>query len=170
MSQPDQVVPLDVRNKAILELLYASGLRNTELRNLSVYDVDLAQLQLSVRKGKNQKDRLIPIGEIAAENIERYIKYVRGDLCSNYSKHILFLSKSGKKITRGNLIWIISKYSKMACLGSSVTPHTFRHSCATHMLRNGATLDTFRSYWGMHRWRQHIYTRVIITDLQKCIS
>jgi integrase/recombinase XerD len=68
-------VPLNIRNRAILELLYASGIRNSELRHLKLSDIDLDQLQLMVHKGKNQKDRLIPIGEVAAHWLERYRDY-----------------------------------------------------------------------------------------------
>jgi len=129
LSQTKRINPLDLRNKAILELLYASGIRNTELRNLTVQDIDLEQLQITIRKGKYHKDRVIPIGEVAAYWIERYLKKGRLKLFSLLSGNILFLSKSGKRITRGNLIWIVAKTARKAGLSDPVTPHSLRHTC-----------------------------------------
>ena len=168
LSKPDVSKLLGLRNKAIIELLYASGIRNMELRNLSINDIDLDQLQVMIRKGKNQKDRVIPMGEIAAYWIDKYINSVRYQLFSSFSENILFLSKSGRKITRANLIWIISKYSYQAGLPTPVTPHTLRHACATHMLKNGADIRYIQEHLGHASVATtQIYTRVIITDLQR---
>lgn len=168
LSEPDVSELLGLRNKAIIELLYASGIRNMELRNLNINDIDLDQLQIIIHKGKNQKDRVIPIGEIAAYWIDKYLRSARGSLFSSFSNNVLFLSKSGRKITRGNLIWIVSKYSHKAGLGIQVTPHSLRHTCATHMLKNGADIRYIQEHLGHASVATtQIYTRVIISDLHR---
>jgi integrase/recombinase XerD len=168
LSEPDVSKLLGLRNKAIIELLYASGIRNMELRNLTINDINLDQMQITIRRGKNRKDRVIPMGEIAADWIDKYINSARYQLFSSSSENILFLSKSGKKITRANLIWIISKYSHRAGLAVPVTPHTLRHTCATHMLKNGADIRYIQEILGHASVATtQIYTRVIITDLQR---
>ena len=157
---------LSLRNRAILELLYASGIRNSELRNLNISDVDLSQLQVMVRKGKYQKDRLIPMGEVAANWISQYLKFGRQFLFSCDSGNILFLSKTGRKITRGNLIWIVKNVTKQSGLKTLVTPHSLRHTCATHMLKNGADIRYIQELLGHASVATtQIYTRVIINDL-----
>jgi len=168
LQQPDLKSHLGVRNRAILELFYASGIRNSELRNLTVYDINLSQMQLMVRKGKNGKDRIVPIGEITAKYIDDYLSNVRSILCSTYSTNILFLSKSGRKITKANLIWIVAHNAKKAGIGSFITPHTFRHSCATHMLQRGADIRYIQELLGHASVATtQIYTRVLIADLKK---
>ena len=152
----------------MLELLYASGIRNTELRNLSIQDIDLEQLQITIRKGKYHKDRVIPMGEVAAYWIERYLKNGRLKLFSHLSGNILFISKSGKRITRGNLIWIVAKTARKAGLPDPVTPHSLRHTCATHMLKHGADIRYIQEHLGHASVATtQIYTRVMINDLQQ---
>ena len=174
LNQPDLSSPLGLRDRAILETLYSSGIRNTELRNLAVYDIDLQQLQLTVRKGKNAKDRVVPIGEIAADFIHEYLISARPVLAANPrnrdlqpDNELLFISKNGLRLTKANLVWIFDKYVKRADLNSHFTPHSLRHSCATHMLRAGADIRYIQELLGHASVATtQIYTKVEVTDLR----
>jgi integrase/recombinase XerD len=174
LLQPDINTALGLRDRAILETLYSSGLRNSELRNLAVYDIDLQQLQLTVRKGKNAKDRLVPLGEIAADFIHEYLISARPKLNASPRKRdlqpdneLLFISKNGLQLTKANLVWIFDKYAKQAALNGHFTPHSLRHSCATHMLRAGADIRYIQELLGHASVATtQIYTKVEVTDLR----
>ncbi len=166
LEQPDVLTPLGFRDRTILEVLYSSGIRNTELRNLAVYDVDLKQLQLMVRKGKNAKDRVVPIGEIAADFIHEYLISARLKLIRQETEK-LFISKNGLQITKANLIWMFEKYVKKAQLEAHFTPHSLRHSCATHMLRAGADIRYIQEMLGHASVATtQLYTKVEVADLR----
>ena len=167
LESPDTTDRLGIRDKAILELLYSTGIRNSELRNLTIYDIDLSGLQLTVREGKNSKDRTVPIGEIAADYIKEYLQMVRSKLSIDPEEDILFLSKNGRRLTEGNLIWIVSKYVKLAKLNGHYTPHSLRHSCATHMLKYGADIRYIKEMLGHASIATtQIYTKVEVGDLK----
>jgi integrase/recombinase XerD len=174
LQQPDINTTLGFRDRAILEVLYSSGIRNTELRNLAVYDVDLQQLQLTVRKGKNAKDRIVPLGEIAADFICEYLISARPKLAASPRKRDLqpenerlFISKNGLQLTKANLVWLFEKYVKKAALKAHFTPHSLRHSCATHMLKHGADIRYIQEMLGHASVATtQIYTKVEVTDLR----
>jgi integrase/recombinase XerD len=167
LEQPDTADPIGFRDRTILEVLYATGIRNSELRSLCVYDIDLKELQITIRKGKNAKDRMLPLGEIAADYLAEYLLTVRPKLNINESNQLLFISKNGRKITQANLVWIISKYVKKASLKGHITPHSLRHSCATHMLKHGADLRYVQEMLGHSSVATtQIYTRVEVGDLK----
>jgi integrase/recombinase XerD len=167
LEQPDTADPIGFRDRTILEVLYATGIRNSELRSLCVYDIDLKELQITVRKGKNAKDRVLPLGEIAADYLAEYFLTVRPKLNINETNQLLFISKNGRKITQANLVWIITKYVKKASLKGNITPHSLRHSCATHMLRHGADLRYVQEMLGHSSVATtQIYTRVEVGDLK----
>jgi len=168
LYQPDTLKPLGLRDKAIIELLYATGIRNTELRNLQIYDIDFEQLHVFIQKGKYGKDRIIPLGEIAADYLYDYISSVREQLIKDTCLNFLFLSKNGKQITKANLIWIVDKYAKKAGLLKRITPHSLRHSYATHLLQNGADIRYIQELLGHASVETtQIYTRVVIDDLKE---
>jgi integrase/recombinase XerD len=193
LEQPDLNDPIGFRDRTILELLYATGIRNSELRNLAIYDLDLAEAKLTIYQGKHAKDRVLPIGQIAADYLKEYLLTIRPKLACDDNRDIikrsskgqgpqeedqryLFLSKNGRQITAGNLIWIFEKYSKKAglCHGhpssgeKQFTPHSLRHSCATHMLKHGADIRYIQELLG-HACiaTTQIYTRVEPTNLQE---
>jgi len=167
LEQPAINTPLGFRDRTILELLYSSGIRNSELRNLAVYDVDLKQLQLVVRKGKNAKDRVVSIGEIAADFICEYLISARPKLNPSPDNDLLFISKNGLQITKANLIWMFEKYVKKAGLENQYTPHSLRHSCATHMLRAGADIRYIQELLGHASVATtQLYTKVEVADLR----
>jgi integrase/recombinase XerD len=168
LEVPNKNTLLGFRDRTVLEVLYATGIRNSELRNLMVYDIDLPQLQLTITKGKNAKDRIVPIGEIAAGYLMEYLQIIRPRLVNNNDNQLLFISKNGKQITQANLVWLLHKYVKKAKLNINVTPHSLRHSCATHMLKHGADLRYIQEMLGHASVATtQIYTRVEAGDLKR---
>jgi integrase/recombinase XerD len=139
--------PRGLRDRAILELLYATGMRVSELVAMNVGDVDLASA--SVRCfGKGGKERVIPIYDRAAEAAEAYLSKGRVHLLRDPEEKALFLNQRGQRLTRQGLWLIVKGYVKEAGLTVQVTPHTLRHSFATHMLRGGADLRNVQELLG----------------------
>jgi len=139
--------PRALRDRAILELLYATGMRVSELVALNVSDVDLASA--SVRCfGKGGKERVIPIYERAVKAVEAYLNKGRIHLLRDPEQKALFLNQRGLRLTRQGLWLIVKGYVKEAGLKVPVTPHTLRHSFATHMLRGGADLRNVQELLG----------------------
>jgi len=166
LEQPDVSTTLGFRDRTLIEVLYATGIRNTELRNLALYDLELPNLRLTIRQGKNAKDRVVPLGEIAADYLKEYLETERPRLSTCPKQRLVFISKGGKQITQANLVWIIRKYAKKAGLDKQVTPHSLRHSCATHMLRGGADLRYVQEMLGHASVETtQIYTQVEVKDL-----
>lgn len=171
LAQPDPDTPLGLRDKAILEVLYSTGLRNGELRNLTVQDVDIAQEELRVREGKGGRDRVLPLGEIAARYVEQYAKHARPVLAGKNPEPVpfLFVNHQGRKLGDNALNYpIVQKYVKRARLSKRVTPHSFRHTCATHMLKGRANIRHIQALLG-HKSLEttQIYTRVEVGDLKR---
>jgi integrase/recombinase XerD len=139
--------PRGLRDRAILELLYATGMRVSELVSLDYGDVDLASA--SVRCfGKGGKERIIPIYERAVQAVDAYVNQGRVHLLRDAAQKALFLNQRGERLTRQGLWLIVKGYVKDAGLTVQVTPHTLRHSFATHMLRGGADLRNVQELLG----------------------
>ena len=132
------------RDRAILEVLYASGLRVSELCNLGLYAVDDEFVRV---KGKGGKERLVPIGRKAVEAIDYCLQHFRGE-CRNEKNPVLFSTNRGKKIDRVNVWRMVKKYAKQAGIVKNIFPHTLRHSFATHLLDNGADLRVIQEMLG----------------------
>lgn len=148
------------RDRAMLELLYASGMRVSELVSLSLNDIDVKGG--SVRCfGKGNKERLIPIYQQAANIVEEYITQHRPHLVHNDTEKALFVNQRGDRLTRQGFWQILKAYAKSAGLGNQVTPHTLRHSFATHMLSGGADLRSVQELLG----HANISTTQIYTHL-----
>lgn len=135
------------RNKAMLELMYGSGLRVSELINLNVNDVDLSMDTVRVF-GKGSKERVIPLNEYAVHYLDIYINQVRGNLFKHGENNYLFLNNHGEKMTRQGFFKIIKKLEAEKGLNTSFSPHTLRHSFATHLLKNGADLRSIQELLG----------------------
>jgi len=160
--------PLTLRDRAILEVLYSTGIRNTELRCLSLFDVDLSERQLRIRDGKGRKERLLPLGEVAAHHVSRYLKDGRPHFVTDPSCTLLFVSIHGRQINSSNLVWIVKKYLKKARIDKYITPHCFRHTCASHLLKGKADLRHIQEMLGhasVHTTQ--IYTKVELSDLKE---
>jgi integrase/recombinase XerD len=142
-----KATPRGLRDRAILELLYATGMRVSELVALNVGDVDLASA--SVRCfGKGNKERVVPVYERAVQAVEAYLTKGRIHLLRDPGEKALFLNQRGQGLTRQGLWLIVKGYVKEAGLKVQVTPHTLRHSFATHMLRGGADLRNVQELLG----------------------
>lgn len=135
------------RNKAMLELMYSSGLRVSELINLKMTDVDL-ELEVVRIFGKGSKERIIPLGAYASLALKDYITYYRGSLLKKKNSDYLFLSSRGDKMTRQAFFKILKKIAKEQGIKTEFSPHTLRHSFATHLLKHGADLRSIQELLG----------------------
>ncbi|MCI1774873.1 MAG: tyrosine recombinase XerD [Paenibacillus lautus] len=147
LSAPDSGTPQGARDKAMLELLYASGIKVSELVNLSIHDIHLEMrfLRCSVSGGK---ERILPITPIAAESVAFYMRDMRDKLMRDAGEDALFLNSLGTRLTRQGFWKIIKKYGKLAEIDEDITPHTLRHSFAMHLLGNGADLRSVQEMLG----------------------
>lgn len=167
LNQPDLSDKFGIRDRAMLELLYASGLRVSELITLEIDDVnlDLGFLQC---EGKGSKERIVPLGKMASTHIRIYLENSRPKLVKNNWQKVLFLNFHGRPLTRQGFWKIIKKYGKQSGIETEITPHTFRHSFATHLLENGADLRSVQEMLGhADISTTQIYTQVTQTKLQK---
>jgi integrase/recombinase XerD len=156
------------RDRTIMELLYSTAIRRKELLNLKPQDVDYTRGLLKVNKGKGGKDRVVPIGKIACKYLENYIKLVRIDLQRKKESPYLFLSLWGNAIGNGTIHDIIYRYAKKAKLNKAVTPHVFRHTCATHLLQQKANIRCVQEILGHYCVETtQRYTQITITDLKE---
>ena len=146
LDQPKGDTPKDIRDKAMLELLYATGIRVTELINLEVDDVNLKMSYLLRSEGG--KERIIPFGTAAKEALARYLKTGREAMVSDRSSKLLFANCSGQHMSRQGFWKLIKYYAKKAGIDADITPHTLRHSFAAHLVENGADLRSVQEMLG----------------------
>ena len=139
--------PYSYRNKAMLELMYATGLRVSELMNLKIHDVDLSMAYVRT-VGKGGKERVIPIGDIALEALKSYMEEYRSLLLKGKVTDALFLNNHGVGMTRQGFFKILKKLAKEKNIKTPFSPHTLRHSFATHLLNNGADLRSIQELLG----------------------
>ena len=155
------------RNKAMIELMYATGLRVSELVNLKLNDVDLHENILKTM-GKGNKERLIPIGEYATSIVIEYLHKARPEFLENKRSEYLFVTKLGDKMTREHFFRIIKNLAKKKGITTPFSPHTLRHSFASHLLDNGADLRTIQELLGHSNISTtQIYTHVSRDSLKK---
>ena len=146
LEQPKCVDLKGFRDKAMLEMLYATGIRVSELMNLNIEDVDLEGGFIKC-KGTN-KERVIPIGQTACAAISDYINQARSPMIHDEKEKALFVNTNGGRLTRQGFWKIIKQYKNQAKLTADITPHTLRHSFATHLLENGADLKAIQEMLG----------------------
>ncbi len=147
LEAPDLNDPLGLRDRAMLELLYATGLRVSELVNMEITDISLAQGVLRVI-GKGDKERMVPMGEEAASWIRNYVKNARGDILGQHVSNSLFVTRRGSAMTRQMFWVIIKRHAKTAGIRESLSPHVLRHAFATHLLNHGADLRVVQMLLG----------------------
>ncbi|MFC5774237.1 site-specific tyrosine recombinase XerD [Ectobacillus antri] len=161
LQAPDNT-PFGIRDKAMLELLYATGLRVSELIQLDLADVHMTMGFVRC-VGKGNKERIIPLGRLATEAISTYIERGRASLVGKYTTNALFLNHQGNRLTRQGFWKILKKLAQKANIQKDLTPHTLRHSFATHLLENGADLRAVQEMLG----HADISTTQIYTHVSK---
>lgn len=168
INQTNVVTDEGIRDRAIIETLYSTGIRRAEVTNLTIYDIDVRRKTLMVREGKNQKDRLLPIGERALKWIEQYQQAIRPGYVTGFDNGILFLTDQGEKFKRGTLSNRIKRYITKAGIDVQGSCHLFRHAMATHMLENGADIRFIQAMLGhADLSTTQIYTQVSIEKLKQ---
>ncbi len=147
LDAPPADVPVGIRDRAILELLYACGLRVSELTGLDTDRLDLSRLQVRVI-GKGNRERWVPMGEEARERIHRYVAGPRAAWTAGRPSPAVFVSQRGARLARESVWRLVRRWAAAAGVGTRVTPHTFRHSFATHLLEGGADLRVVQTLLG----------------------
>lgn len=169
VSSPDARTPMALRNRAIVEVLYGSGLRVSECSRLELGDLDLREGVLMIRDGKGKRDRVTPLTRRAREGLFLYLQEGRPELEKQRSA-ALFLSHRGGGVLADGIRQMVAKRAEEAGLPKGTSPHTLRHSCATHLLQGGASVRLVQELLG-HRSLATTarYTRVAITDLHRVL-
>ncbi len=166
LELPDLSSKFGVRNRAILELLYSCGMRISEIASATISQVDLRREMIRII-GKGNKERIVPIGQWATATIRSYLK-IRPRFQSKESGDTLFLSKSGRPLTTDELREILDRYIMLVAETKGYSPHSIRHSFATHLLSHGADLKAVQEMLGHSNLSTtEIYTHLTIEDLQK---
>lgn len=170
LSAPNLETPLGIRDRAIFELLYSTGIRAGELRNLTLDDVDFNHGEVRINKGKGKKDRIVPLGEMASDYLEFYLQEARPKLAP-VTQAALFVTKSGKKLGKSDLSDLTERYRARAGMKKYFTPHSLRHTCATHMLKGKADIRQIQELLGHASIANtQIYTRVEVSDLKRVMK
>jgi len=162
IEAPGDESPLALRDRALMEVLYASGIRVGELVSLSLENLDLGRREILVL-GKGAKERIAPLGSFAVEALRSYLDLGRHRLTNNLKEKAVFLNKNGTRLTDRGVRKIIKKYVDLLGIQGKVSPHTMRHSFATHMLDNGADLRAVQEMLG----HKNLSTTQVYTHLTK---
>lgn len=159
--------PEGYRNRAMLELLYSSGIRVGEVLKMNIVDIDFKN-RTALVNGKGRKQRMVPIGRTALRYLESYILGVRPFLDLNRNEKALFLQKNGKRLSYQNFRFVVVSAAKRSGLDMRITPHTFRRSCTTELIRGGANMYHVKELLG-HESLDTLnhYAKLTITDLKK---
>lgn len=166
LDQPNTRNPAGLRDKAMLELLYATGIRVSELVDLNLVDVNLEMGFLRCL-GKGSKERIVPMGKTAIEATRSYLQKGRGKLIRESEERAVFVNVHGGRLTRQGFWKILKKYVRQAGFQGDITPHTLRHSFATHLLENGADLRSVQEMLGHSDISTtQIYTQVTAIHLR----
>lgn len=166
LAQADVRTPMGLRDRAMLEVLYSTGMRRTELAGLELFDVDAERGTVLIRLGKGKKDRMIPMGERALAWVERYLSEVRPLHVVSSEEKALFLTAVGEAFIPESLTMLVARYVDAAELGKKGSCHLFRHTAATLMLENGADIRFIQELLGHASIRTtEIYTQVSIRKL-----
>jgi integrase/recombinase XerD len=168
LAQPDTATVIGFRDRTMLEVLYSTGLRITEVLSLKTGDIDLDQNALRVRRGKGGKERLLPLGESAARYLVEYMKRVRPVLTRGRAGDHLFVNRLGDPLQKSGFCIKLHVYGQRAKLKKRITVHTFRHTLATEMLKRGADLRHIQEMLGHENLTTtQRYTHLVKTELRR---
>lgn len=171
IETPDGKTPQGLRDRAILETLYATGIRVSELANLTLYDVDTEERVVRIVLGKGRKDRNVPLTRAAAKAIERYLAKARPKLVGDTKTRLVFLQDRGGRLDRATTARIVRARATEAGIKKHVTPHTFRHTVATHLLKGRADIRHIQALLGHASLATtQRYTRVEVSDLRQVVE
>ena len=162
LEQPDNLQITGIRDRSMLEVIYATGIRVTELMTLDTGDINLDAGFIRCI-GKGSKERIIPVGSMAIRFLGVYLEESRPKLVKHSGEQALFVNQHGKRLTRQGFWKILKKYARQTGIGKEITPHTMRHSFATHLLENGADLRSVQEMLG----HADISTTQIYTQVTK---
>lgn len=172
LNQPNTSTLIGIRDRAILESLYSTGIRIGELYNLTIFDIDLSSGFLRVNKGKYSKDRFTPLTKAACVCLKQYIEKVRPRFTKNRLKEqALFVRSKGQRLHREGIAYRIRFYARAAGIKKKVTCHTFRHTCATHLLENEVDIFKIQKLLG-HAYASttQLYTKVTPKEIKEAHS
>lgn len=167
LTRPDGHTYIGIRDQAILELLYSTGIRNKEFLQLRLQDLDLKEHYLLVFYGKGGKQRMVPFGKKAKEAVERYLEVTRPHFQKNPNEDHLFLSEWGNSLKEWAVCELIKRYADKSNHTKRITSHSLRHACALHMLKGGAPIEVVQELLGHKQLATtQIYTRLLPQDLK----
>lgn len=168
IETPDTNTLIGYRDRTILEVLYATGIRKNEMMNLTLGDINQEEELLRINDGKGGRDRVVPLSRIACSFLESYIKGIRPELLQGNQSKRVFISLRGQPMGRNTVSAVIEKYARLSKVKKHVTCHIWRHSCATHLLKNKANLRHVQEILG-HRSlaTTERYLHLTITDLKE---
>jgi integrase/recombinase XerD len=168
MAQTQLHGDFGLRDRAILETLYSTGIRRSELINLKLYDIDVKNGSLMVRQGKGQKDRYVPLGSRAIQWLKRYLEDIRPSIVIEPDEGYVFVHEFGEPFSKNRLSDMIKKHLRAAGVDKPGAAHLFRHAMATHMLTNGADIRFIQAILGHAQLTTtEIYTHVTIAKLKE---
>ena len=169
LDQPNMSLKTGIRDRAILEVLYATGIRLGELLGLEVHHADLKDMVLVIRKGKGNKDRIVPLGKQACKHLREYLEKVRPWHARKKPKERrLFLNHSGEPMTSASVRQLVRVCRIAAGIRTCVSPHTLRRSCATHLLQQGADIRYIQKLLGHNSLNTtQTYTKVMPVEVKK---
>ena len=168
LNKPDVNNVYGLRDKAVLELLYSTGIRRDELRKLNIYDIDLSEGYMRVQ-GKGKKERVVPVGAVAIKWVEKYINEGREKIKRDKTTQALFLSQYGERISYTSIGGIVRRYAEEA--GYKFSVHSIRHAFASHLMKRGAGLRYIQEMLGHNNISTtQVYTEVVKEDLRKILE
>jgi len=165
---PDNRTNQGYRDRVILEILYDTGMRRSELANLKIGDMELQTGFVCIRNGKGRKDRVVPLSQRVCKMAQSYIAFVRPEYIKIKDPGYLILNRSGNKMVPNGIYVVVKRIGILSGIKKNVTTHILRHACATHMLRNGAPVRHIQEMLGHESLEStQIYTHVTINDLKE---
>ena len=168
LAAPDMHTNEGYRNRIVLEILYDTGIRAAEMTGITTADLDLKNGYLTIRSGKGDKDRVVPLSPRVCKLIDTYLLMIRPAMLKGRDTGHLVLNRWGTKMTPTAVWAIVKRCAQLAGIRKNVTTHTFRHTCATHMLKNGAPIRHIQELLGHESLEStQIYTKVTINDLKE---